>query len=291
MVYATILALILSPQGPPPTGAPPSPQGNGQTLPGQQGPNTGQLPGGMQQPFGAGQNVMVDGTYQVLAYEKFGQILPGMNTLKVVIRNNVLIFPGDGKFPGKMLQLSFGPNNTVTIAPLGSTGSGPPPVMNNGQLPANGNTPGNNGQNATAQNNNAIPNQNGIIAPNPGGNAPGTETGVYVLSTEFFSISIINQGQVNGQGPIYNNTVPPVTPGQNQPALPGNNPVMNGQLPGNGIIANPRTGGTDAPKQPVPPTQPGGPIPPVPGQPNPVPPTTGGPTQSSATLVLRKIVN
>lgn len=186
--------LIARVQVPPVQNPPiPSPTNPGQNV------SNGQLPPGS---FGSMYQMPVDGTYQIMAYEKFGQVLPGMNTIKVVIRSNILIFPGDGKLPGKMIQLAFGPNNTIMLTPL--DGRNDPIKPNPWQSP--GGTPP-------------------IAARNPDPNAPQTggvsqagliqpsaqsEMGVYVLSTEFFSIS------VTGKPPI-NDPVQQVPPGNTQP--------------------------------------------------------------------------
>ena len=310
MLYATIASILLVGQVPPTGGAPPAQQGNNQLPPRQH-----QTPGNIQQPSNGGQNVMADGTYQVLAYEKFGQVLPGMNTLKVAIRNNILIFPGDGKLPGKMIQLAFGPNNTVTLTPIdgriNTTQATNVPQGSTGQNPVGGSAV------------NSVNN---------------SEWGVYVLSTEFFSISVVGGQPENftGIGPIANQGLPPGNM-QGNPANPPvvpSNPAVGGTGAGGtaagakgrapmqkgGIIFNPKTGGTDAPNQPgFPPTQPGGQKPPTvpgsgqtqggviydprtggtdapgqpgfpPNQPGTQPPGNSG-TAQSAVLVLRKVTN
>ena len=251
MPYHLIAIILLAIQAQPPGFRNPNlPGGNGQTPPGQPGPAQ---PGQPVPPNGTGQNqnVLVDGTYQILAYEKFGQILPGMNTLKVAIRNNILIFPGDGKVPGKMIQLTFGQNNSVTLTPLdgrtppvnqagtSTPGTGVPPI-NNSQTPPPGTDPGKIGQAAGASNANTIrqatgtpPVNNGQGTTNnqgPGAmqpasgadntNMPGSESGVYVLSTEFFSIAVVSQP--NQGGPINNGQTPPINNGNQTPPINNN---------------------------------------------------------------------
>lgn len=94
-----------------------------------------------QQPQGgnisSGQNAMVDGVYTILAYEKYGRPVMASNTIRVVIRNNILSFPGDAKMPGKMIQLTFGPNNTVTTTPMDGT----VPLQNQNQNQTNQQVP------------------------------------------------------------------------------------------------------------------------------------------------------
>lgn len=139
MFFVIALTALQPPQGTnagtqvAPPGNQVQPPGNGNP---QQFPNNQQVQGN-----GAGQHVMADGLYTIVAYEKFGAPLPGMTNAKVVIRNNILTFAGDGKLPGKMLQLSFGGGNTVTITPLDGTNPNPiTPYPNN-----NNNTTNNNG--------------------------------------------------------------------------------------------------------------------------------------------------
>lgn len=265
-------------QNPPPQNTPGQTQTNQDParamIPPGQLPQAGQLPSGQPGQWPQGQygsiQVPVDGTYQVLAYEKFGQILPGMNTLKVVIRNNILIFPGDGKFPGKMIHLAFGHNNTIMLTPLDS--SKPNPWQN----PPGTQTTGANGTINQDPARAMIPPGQlppaGIIQP-----TPQSERGVYVLSTEFFSISVI--GATNGGDPIpntgpmtlqgdktlpsqLNGTLNPPAPGTNQPANPGfRNPNL--PLPGQG-------------QPPSTPTQ---------------PPTGTSGSGNQAVLVLRRVAN
>lgn len=219
----------------------------------------GKPPSGNQQPI-TGTNVLIDGVYTILAYEKFGQVLPGMANAKVVIRNNILTFPGDTKTPGKMLQLRFGPNNSITITPL--DGRTPPVIVNNqtaadtNQSGANtagtdsaansarhatGTPPVNNNQSSAKTNdpakiaqggadaatnaarqasgtppvNNNQTNNTGTGVMQTGKNTPaqelppGTESGVYVLSIEYFSISVISQAVVVPSGQININQNPP----------------------------------------------------------------------------------
>lgn len=284
MLYHLIAIILLTFQAQPPGYRNPNlPRTDGKPPAGQ--PNPGQ-PGQPMPPNGTqNQNVLVDGTYQILAYEKFGQILPGMNTLKVAIRNNILIFPGDGKIPGKMIQLTFGPNNSITLTPLdgrtppinqagtSTPGTGVPPI-NNSQNPPPGTDPGKIAQAAAASNANTIrqgtgtpPVNNGqgtnnqgtgVMQPaNGAGNTPntsGSESGVYVLSTEYFSIAVVSQP--NPGGPINNgNQAPPIYNNPNQPNTNNGNQFRD-------------------PRTPVPPGQPGG---------------TSGPPQ--AVLVLKRLAN
>jgi hypothetical protein len=86
--------------------------------------------------------------------------------------------------------------------------------------------------------------------------ASNSEVGVYVLSTEFFSISVINQWQ------------PPIVPLNGN--HPNTNPPVKVPLNGNGA-ANPQ--GNSPPINPVPPNQGGTSIP------------------SQAVLVLKRISN
>jgi len=146
----------------------------------------------------------VDGTYVILAYEKYGQVVPGMVTGKVVISNNILSFPGDSKTPGKQLQLSFGPNNTISITPL--DGNGKPLTLNP---------------------------PNGIVA---GGGQPlnMAEKGVYVLSTDFFCINVFSsQPQLSGPPLPQNYQQPPVT---SLPKNFNNGTLMPQSLPGSGVV-------------------------------------------------------
>lgn len=247
----------------------------------------------------------IDGTYQVLAYEKFGQVLPGMTTIKVVIRNNILFFPGDTKLPGKMLRLTLGPNNTIMITPLDGRVDPAAPV-NSTNTNAGSTT-----QNPPAGQSNTV-NQAGNTQP-----AANSEWGVYVLSSEFFSIAVTgtqpqgNPSVNNGIPPMSNNN--PTNGGQaNTPPAGQTNPPGAGQANQNGIIRNPRTGGTDAPGPgKLPPSGPGGPVQPPggnvqppggiirdprtggtdtpgSGQPPPIGPGNG---VCSAVLVLRRVAN
>lgn len=245
-------------------------------MPNNQDPSKWQMPPGQ---YGSMYQVAVDGTYQILAYEKFGQILPGMNTLKVVIRNNILIFPGDGKFPGKMIHLAFGPNNTIMLTPLDSSKPHPwqnvpgtPPTATNGTIPQTNQT--------TSNPINTVPNPvntNGGVAPagmiQPTANS---ERGVYVQSTEFFSISVIGSTHGMDQNPVH----PPV-------AVPDNGtlpPKLNGTLnpPGAGVVQPPAAGNRNPPLPgttvtPTTTTQP--------------PSTSGTAGGNQAVLVLRRVAN
>jgi hypothetical protein len=316
MLYLTLLGLLLI-QTTPPGQNPPNPPGQ------QQPPATGQqpvtnvpnqtMPGSMTNP-------MVDGIYSILAYEKFGQVLPGFANTKVAIRNNILTFAGDGKFPGKMLQLTFGPNNTVTITPLDGRDRTPQPPVNQagnntqppiippvgGAIPGAGgsvspfNPPASGGASGNAapgsgeknskiiasppggpvpgnpKGDSPVPRNGGttpgtgqrmppIIASPPGGPVPGnpngdspipqsgqdrnpnSESGVYVLSTEFFSISVIGRGyhpvgRDDGSSPPVNDrgdgTNPPLNGKGNEQSkiLPPNTPIpRNPNPPGPGV--------------------------------------------------------
>ncbi|MFT3879645.1 MAG: hypothetical protein QM703_08295 [Gemmatales bacterium] len=261
----------------PPIQNPPVQNPPGQ-LPNNQDPSKSQISQGQ---YGSMYQVPVDGTYQILAYEKFGQILPGMNTLKVVIRNNILTFPGDGKFPGKMIQLAFGPNNTIMLTPLDSskpnpwqTGAGMPP---NTPIPQTNQTTSNpintvpNPVNTNPQNVNGGVAPTGIIQP-----TANSERGVYVHSTEFFSISVI--GATNE---IDQKSVQPPVSGTDNGTL---STKLNGTLspPGAGTVQPPgfRDPNLPLPRQPQPPsttTQP--------------PPVGSGGAGNQAVLVLRRLAN
>jgi len=227
---------------------------------------TGQTGPGYPFQFGTMHQMPVDGTYQVLAYEKFGQMLPGMNNVKIVIRQSILHFPGDTKTPGKMMRLTFGANNTIMITPLdGRTDPVPPvnsqpPVANNQnrqltQPPAGGNNatvpPGQPQRDSSGQN----VNQAGYVPP-----GMNSEWGVYVLSGEYFSIAVIggwpllHQSRANQSSPSDNRST--------------------------------RTGGADTAGQ-----QPGY-APNLPRGPGtPMPPGAPGNGTSRATIVLRRIAN
>ncbi len=218
-------ALLFAQTQQPPDKSPPTQNPPAQNPPGKaqntQDPSKGQKPPGQ---FGSIQ-VPVDGTYQILAYEKFGQILPGMTTLKVAIRNNILIFPGDGKFPGKMIQLAFGPNNTIILTSLDFRVD--LNTKNNSQPPVRGtNDTGNNTQgNSVAQTGNFAPTTN-------------SEMGVYVLSTEFFAISVTGKGtgrtppviENNPQPPAGNSNFRPTPPGSPQPSPSGSGGISQAVL-------------------------------------------------------------
>jgi len=212
----------------------------------------GQLPQGS---FGSMYQMPVDGTYQILAYEKFGQVLPGMNTLIVTIRNNMLIFPAEGRLAGKTIQLAFGPANTIMLTPIDNR-QDPVRTGNINQ----GNSNQGNQVNNVGQGNNSIQggNNTGLIQP-----TAQSEIGVYVLSNEFFAISVtgragnndFNQGQtsINGQPPVNGQTTingqfpgGQVT-GSEPPAagrtIPGTLPPIGA---GSNLTAQPGAGGTNA---------------------------------------------
>lgn len=223
--------------------------------------------------FGPMYQVPVDGTYQVLAYEKFGQMLPGLSNIKVIIRQSIMHFPGDTKTPGKMMRLDFGPNNTIMITPLDGRNdqippvNSQPPVINNQNqrgthLPAGGNKailppdqsqPRQPQQDNTGQNSN----QSGFVPP-----STNSEYGVCVLSGEFFSIAI------TGYMPVLNNSAQTRNMPDGGPqggSAPNNQTLRPGQgTDQNGIIPNP------PPRRPM--------------------PTTGNDV-SRASIVLRRIAN
>jgi len=216
--------------------------------------------------FGSMYQMPVDGTYQVLAYEKFGQVLPGMNTLKVTIRNNILTFPSEGRMAGKMIQLAFGPANTIMLTPIDNRQD---TIRTTGS-----NSPNNVVHNNAGQNNNVVQggnNNSGIMNPP---SQSQSEVGVYVLSNEYFAISVTgkhfnndntvrigdNQAPINGQPPVNGQTtINGQFPGNGQsnnngqatgnvpPAagrtIPGNLPPIGG---GSNLTAQPGAGGTNA---------------------------------------------
>ncbi len=187
--FLLCLISLITLQEPPAGQPPPPPPGQG---------NTGTIP--PNQP-GFGSNVLVDGTYVVLAYDKFGQSLPGMTNVRVVIRGNILIFPGDAKLPGKMLQLAFGPNNTIMVTPIEGI-----------RKDANNNSASHSASPwpEPSKDPNGVTQTGGIM------NAT-SEMGVYILSNEYFSISIAGR-----------QTTPPAPPGS---VPPGGTPPI-GILPG-----------------------------------------------------------
>jgi len=213
--------------------------------------------------FGTMFQMPVDGTYQILAYEKFGQVLPGMNTVKVVIRNNILIFPGDGKFPGKMIQLAFGPGNTIMMTPL--DGRTTPWQSSQGKQPLGDSLPpqGGTGGINTVNNPQGDATQSGYVMP-----SANSEIGVYVLSTEYFSISVtgkqavVDQMQQTRSGTPADRNLPPGAP----PLPPAKTQGAGGNLPG----GTPPTGQTGFNFVP------------------PIPPTRGA---SQAVLVLKRVAN
>lgn len=213
-----------------------------------------------QNQFGPTQQVAVDGTYQILAYEKYGQVIPGMAGIKVAIQNNILIFPGDAKNPGKRLHLYFGANNTILITPIDNrtdltnpagAGTIPPVGQNNGTIAGAGAAAG--AAAGAGQGKDLLPpgkipprgNQN-PNAPNP--NLPNnqnfipysaeSERGVYVMSLEYFSISVVAFVAPNERipgipaNPVNPNT--PVPPGENGPITSKNSAEgPGGKLAGN----------------------------------------------------------
>lgn len=236
----------------PPTSSNPWGQPNNKLVPGQgQPPVKPHDPGGQTGAsfpikFGPLHQMTVDGTYQVLAYEKFGQMLPGMNTIKVVIRQNILYFPGDTKTPGKMMRLTFGSNNSIMITPLDGKGDPNPPgntlppVVNSrqaGQPPPDKNQRDTTGQNI---------HQAGFVPP-----STNSEWGVYVISGEFFSIAVIGKWPILHETPA--NQTPPITPGN--PVTSRKDPLTSGSsndASGQQKTVNNAPGGSIMPKPPGP---------------------------------------
>jgi hypothetical protein len=239
-----------------------------------------------QQPQGgnisSGQNAMVDGVYTILAYEKYGRPVMASNTIRVVIRNNILSFPGDAKMPGKMIQLTFGPNNTVTTTPMDGT----VPLQNQNQnqtnqqvpndplrnnLPGSGTTP----ENSTRQAAGTPPVDNKVPVPFPGNNAARNAQGSATGETtrQAAGTPPLNNGQMgNNQGtgstvPQNNNGVPNSSNTQNNnmqnyPGVESGVYVQSNEFLS--ICITSQGGGVGYPVQPINP--PGQPVNP-PGQP------------------------
>lgn len=215
MCHALIFLLFV--HQPPQTGGNNPPPGN--VIPNQQPQGGNPLPG---------HNAMVDGVYTILAYEKFGRPVMANNTIRVVIRNNILSFPGDAKMPGKMIQLTFGPNNTVTTTPMdgsvplqnqNQTNQQAPndPVRNN--LPGTGVSPDNNSTRQAAGTP-PVDNKAPVTGNNPARNAQGSTTGDTIRQAS--GTPPLNNGQMgNNQG--TGNTVPQGNgvPGNNAKNYPG----------------------------------------------------------------------
>jgi hypothetical protein len=118
-------------------------------------------------------NVNVDGTWTVLAYERNGTPVTTAGAATVTIRNNIMTLGT------KQFRLRFGPRNMIFVTEI--TGN-----VDNGVTQTGGTTPPTQAQ-RTNPNANTNPNTNQTT---PGIVPSSQESGVYVLSMQFFCISV-----------------------------------------------------------------------------------------------------